>query len=71
MAVCERAVAIILLLLALPLLAVCALALGLLSGRAPLIAHRRVGWRGAPLWMLKLRTMWGGAARDEIGRAHV
>jgi exopolysaccharide production protein ExoY len=30
-----------------------------LSGRTPLIAHKRVGWRGATLWMLKLRTMWG------------
>jgi len=29
-----------------------------LSGRTPLIAHRRVGWRGSTLWMLKLRTMW-------------
>lgn len=36
----------------------------LLSGRSPLIAHRRVGWRGTPLWMLKLRTMWSpGASR--------
>jgi len=23
-----------------------------------LIAHRRVGWKGSALWMLKLRTMW-------------
>jgi lipopolysaccharide/colanic/teichoic acid biosynthesis glycosyltransferase len=59
-AVCERAAALILLLLAIPLLAVCALVLGLLSGCTPLIAHRRVGFQGAPLWMLKLRTMWDG-----------
>ena len=58
--VCERAAAVILLLLALPLLVVCALSLAVLSRRTPLIAHRRVGWRGAPLWMLKLRTMWDG-----------
>ncbi len=32
------------------------------SGRTPLIAHRRVGRHGATLWMLKLRTMWGGHA---------
>src|SRR5260370_22693942 len=57
-AVCERAASVILLLLALPLLAICALALCLLSRRTPLIAHRRVGWQGAPLRMLKLRTMW-------------
>ena len=66
-AVCERAAAIVLLLLALPLLAVCALALWLLSGRVPLIAHRRVGWQGAPLAMLKLRTMWSGEARLGAG----
>jgi len=28
------------------------------SGRTPFIAHRRVGWNGSVLWMLKLRTMW-------------
>jgi lipopolysaccharide/colanic/teichoic acid biosynthesis glycosyltransferase len=66
-AVCERAAGLILLLLALPLLAPCALVLCLLSGRTPLIAHRRVGWQGAPLWMLKLRTMWGGEARRGAG----
>ena len=63
-AVCERAAAGVLLLLALPLLAVCALALWLLSGRVPLIAHRRVGWQGAPLRMLKLRTMWDSEVWD-------
>jgi lipopolysaccharide/colanic/teichoic acid biosynthesis glycosyltransferase len=61
--ICERLAAIALLLVALPLLAVCAIVLWLRSGRPPLIAHRRVGWRGTPLRMLKLRTMWGGAAR--------
>src|ERR1035441_8196971 len=45
--VCERAAAVILLLLTLPLLVVCALSLAILSRRTPLIAHRRVGWRGA------------------------
>jgi exopolysaccharide production protein ExoY len=56
--VCERIAALILSVLALPVLAVCALALTLFSRRSPLIAHRRSGWHGAPLWMLKLRTMW-------------
>jgi lipopolysaccharide/colanic/teichoic acid biosynthesis glycosyltransferase len=41
-------------------MAVGAAAVSLLSGSTPLIAHRRVGWRGNDLWMLKLRTMWGG-----------
>jgi len=54
----ERAAAIFLLVLVLPVLAICALVLCLLSRRTPLIAHRRVGWQGSPLWMLKLRTMW-------------
>ncbi|PWU00842.1 MAG: hypothetical protein C5B51_24185 [Terriglobia bacterium] len=39
-------------------LCLCAITLAVLSRRTPLIAHRRVGWRGTTLWMLKLRTMW-------------
>jgi lipopolysaccharide/colanic/teichoic acid biosynthesis glycosyltransferase len=30
-----------------------------LSGRTPLIAHRRVGQGGSELWVFKFRTMWG------------
>jgi lipopolysaccharide/colanic/teichoic acid biosynthesis glycosyltransferase len=59
LALCERAAALFLVLLALPLLVVAGLALWVLSGRSPLIAHRRVGQGGTTLWMLKLRTMWG------------
>src|SRR3989442_4517754 len=40
-----------------------AAAISLLSGQSPLIAHRRVGWRGETLWMLKLRTMWTRGSR--------
>jgi lipopolysaccharide/colanic/teichoic acid biosynthesis glycosyltransferase len=58
----ERAGALLLLLLALPMLAAAALTLFVLSRRSPLIAHRRVGWRGRTLWMLKLRTMWPAGA---------
>jgi lipopolysaccharide/colanic/teichoic acid biosynthesis glycosyltransferase len=29
-----------------------------LSGRSPLVAHRRVGQYGVVLWTLKFRTMW-------------
>ena len=61
-AVCERLGALVLLLGALPVMALAGLALWILSGRSPLIAHRRVGWQGASLWMLKLRTMWRGGA---------
>jgi exopolysaccharide production protein ExoY len=34
------------------------LAVRALSGRSPLIAHRRLGLNGEPFWILKLRTMW-------------
>jgi lipopolysaccharide/colanic/teichoic acid biosynthesis glycosyltransferase len=56
--VCERAVAFVLLIALSPAVLICAAAIRLLSGRTPLIAHKRVGWRGSALWMLKLRTMW-------------
>jgi lipopolysaccharide/colanic/teichoic acid biosynthesis glycosyltransferase len=60
--VCERIAAAALLLAVGPLIVGAALVVARLSGRSPLIAHRRVGWQGATLWMLKLRTMWNGPA---------
>jgi len=54
----ERTLAGVLLAVLLPVLAVLAAAVFLLSGRAPLIAHRRVGRYGCDLWVWKLRTMW-------------
>jgi exopolysaccharide production protein ExoY len=62
---CERCAAAVLLLAALPAIAFCAVAIRLLSGRSPFIAHRRVGWRGSELWMLKLRTMWESRNRGD------
>jgi exopolysaccharide production protein ExoY len=62
---CERAISVGLLGVLSPFIAGTALVVRFLSGRAPFIAHRRVGWRGATLWMLKLRTMWG----DDAGTA--
>ena len=59
---CERAAAAALLVAAAPVGTAAALVVSILSGQSPLIAHRRVGWQGAPLWMLKLRTMWNGPA---------
>jgi len=59
--VCERLASAALMVALSPLLLGSAAAVAVLSGRSPLIAHRRVGWRGAPLWMLKLRTMWDRA----------
>lgn len=64
-AICERLASVMLFAALSPILLASAVAISLLSGRAPLIAHRRVGWRGATLWMLKLRTMWG----TEVGEA--
>ena len=58
--VCERIASVFLLVALIPLLLASAAAIRLLSGRSPLIAHRRVGWRGETLWMFKLRTMWDG-----------
>jgi exopolysaccharide production protein ExoY len=57
--ICERVASVALFAAVSPVLAASAVTVSLLSGRTPLIAHRRVGWRGTTLWMLKLRTMWG------------
>lgn len=54
----ERLAALAALVLLLPILVVVAGAILLLSRRAPLVAHLRVGRYGQPLWILKLRTMW-------------
>ncbi len=54
----ERAFAGVLLLSLLPVMSVLAIATFVLSGRAPLIAHRRVGRYGRDLWVWKFRTMW-------------
>jgi exopolysaccharide production protein ExoY len=54
----ERVASAVLLAAVSPVIGASALAVSLLSRRAPLIAHRRVGWSGSTLWMLKLRTMW-------------
>ena len=61
--VCERLASAAMLATVSPLLASSAIAVSLLSGRSPLIAHKRIGWNGEPLWMLKLRTMWDGNSR--------
>jgi exopolysaccharide production protein ExoY len=55
---CERLAAAVLLAAFGPVIIACAAVVALASGRSPFIAHRRVGWRGETLWMIKLRTMW-------------
>jgi exopolysaccharide production protein ExoY len=58
----EQVIAAFLLALLSPLLIVISIMILALSGRSPLIAHRRVGQHGAVLWVLKFRTMWGDGA---------
>jgi len=50
-----------------PVVAICAAVIRMVSGCSPFIAHRRVGWRGSELWMLKLRTMWEPGAQTAAG----
>jgi lipopolysaccharide/colanic/teichoic acid biosynthesis glycosyltransferase len=61
-------VALLLLILLSPVLAALAIVVAALSGRSPLIAHRRVGQYGADLWVLKFRTMWRLRASDSTVR---
>jgi lipopolysaccharide/colanic/teichoic acid biosynthesis glycosyltransferase len=60
MAFAERIGALVAFFVLLPFLAVMAGVIALLSGEAPLVAHRRLGRHGAAFWMLKFRTMWPG-----------
>jgi lipopolysaccharide/colanic/teichoic acid biosynthesis glycosyltransferase len=57
-AIAERIASTVALIAVSPVLCASAAVLALQSGKSPLIAHRRVGWRRSTLWMLKLRTMW-------------
>ena len=63
LSVFERLVALLLLLVLSPFLAIVAVAIACLSRTSPLIAHRRLGLGGSPFWVLKFRTMWKRGAR--------
>jgi len=52
-----------------PLMIAIAAIIVALSRQSPLIRHRRVGWRGEDLWMLKFRTMWRAGAPEGPLRA--
>ena len=60
---CERIVAALAVLVLAPALTVLAIAILMLSRRSPLVRHMRAGWLGAPLPMLKFRTMWDRSGR--------
>lgn len=64
----ERAAAAAALAILAPALLATAAVVWILSGRFPLVAHRRVGRGGRPFWMWKLRTMWNTPSfwRDEV-----
>jgi lipopolysaccharide/colanic/teichoic acid biosynthesis glycosyltransferase len=59
-AIAERIAAGIILAMVAPVLFIAGLVVAILSRRSPLVAHLRVGEYGRPIWILKLRTMWGG-----------
>ena len=56
----ERLAALALLISLGPLLIAAAVILTARSRSSPLVAHRRVGRSGHPIWVFKLRTMWSG-----------
>ena len=56
----ERAGSLLLLILLAPVTLAASLAIVALSGRSPLVAHRRIGQFGEPFWTLKFRSMWAG-----------
>src|SRR5688572_11081326 len=51
-----------------PVVIVSAIAIQIVSGQSPFVAHRRVGLGGAEFWMLKLRTMWDRDAQPRRSR---
>jgi lipopolysaccharide/colanic/teichoic acid biosynthesis glycosyltransferase len=58
----ERVFALLIFVTLLPFLIVAGVVVVLLSRRCPLVAHARVGRNGKSIRVLKLRTMWSGAA---------
>lgn len=54
----EPCIAALALMVVAPALVVVAAIIAILARRTPLVRHRRVGWHGAELPVLKFRTMW-------------
>lgn len=55
----EQAAALVLGLVAIPIVLLSGVLVLFLSRRSPFVAHRRIGQYGRSFWMWKLRTMWG------------
>jgi exopolysaccharide production protein ExoY len=66
--VIEQMIGLIAVILLSPVLLIVAAIVFILSKRAPLVAHRRLGRDGRPFWMLKFRTMWDGESSTESAR---
>jgi exopolysaccharide production protein ExoY len=64
----ERVVGLFGVVVLLPPMATVAGIIFVLSGRAPLVAHRRLGRHGVPFWMLKFRSMWSGERGNHRAR---
>jgi exopolysaccharide production protein ExoY len=62
--VADRGLALVMLLLAIPVLAVAMALVAALSRKSPLVAHTRAGLGGKEIIVVKLRTMWGGPAAE-------
>jgi exopolysaccharide production protein ExoY len=60
----ERIAALFAAILVAPVAAAVAIAIFALSGQSPLVRHRRVGWQGRPLRLIKFRTMWSRRVRS-------
>jgi exopolysaccharide production protein ExoY len=56
----ERAGSLLLIILLAPFMVATSAVIIVLSGRSPLVAHRRIGQFGIPFWTLKFRSMWAG-----------
>lgn len=64
--ICERIASVAIFAALSPVVAGSAIAVAIASRQSPFIAHRRVGWRGETLWMIKLRTMWDAGMRSDV-----